>query len=311
MRRLLSVAVVLATCVSATIDAQTNPLWFEQKVRNFLPHMTWPEVRDLLTRTDMVLIPVPALEQHGLHGPIGTDYYAGIEQSKLIAQRTDVLVAPILFVGQSPYHVEFPGTITLSAETLQRVYFEAAQSLIKQGFRRIIFYGSHTGNQYITSFVADRINQETSAVAVTLGGGIAAMRQQAATLPPSVSQPPAFDQHGGVAETSGALYLFPSLVQLDKAERATLTVPPDLSRMPALVIAGYAAATLIFAAEALKPKETGKGTSTAEMSNTGAWSERDPREATAEQGRRATDAFVDGAVRFIERWKELRPLRRP
>ena len=35
------------------------------------------------------------------------------------------------------------------------------------------------------------------------------------------------------------------------------------------------------------------------------------REATAEQGRRASEAFVDGAVRFIDRWKELRPLQRP
>jgi creatinine amidohydrolase len=41
-----------------------------------------------------------------------------------------VLVAPILLVGQSPYHLAFPGSIALSAETLQRVYFEAAQSLI-------------------------------------------------------------------------------------------------------------------------------------------------------------------------------------
>jgi creatinine amidohydrolase/Fe(II)-dependent formamide hydrolase-like protein len=68
---------------------------------------------------------------------------------------------------------------------------------------------------------------------------------------------------------------------------------------------------IAFLAEGLKPKETGKHTSTGEMSATGVWSERDPHEATAEQGWRATEAFVDGAVRFIERWKTLRPLSRP
>ena len=73
------------------------------------------------------------------------------------------------------------------------------------------------------------------------------------------------------------------------------------------VVAGDPAATLIFLAEGLKPKETGKHTSAAEMSATGVWSERDPREASAEQGRRATEAFVDGAVKFIEKWKALRP----
>ena len=176
MRLWIALAVVVSVCARAEVDAQTNPLWSEQKVKNFLPHMTWPEVRDLLSRTDMVLIPIPALEQHGFHGPIGTDYYSGIEQSKLIAQRTDILVAPILFVGQSPYHLAFPGTIALSAETLQRVYFEAAQSLIDQGFRRILLYASHTGNQHIASYVADRLNQETPAVAVNLADGVTAMR---------------------------------------------------------------------------------------------------------------------------------------
>ncbi|MXX79073.1 MAG: creatininase family protein, partial [Gemmatimonadales bacterium] len=67
--------------------AQTNPLWTQEKVKNYLPHMTVPEVRDFLARSDMVLIPVAALEQHGNHLPIGTDYLNGVEQAKLVAQR--------------------------------------------------------------------------------------------------------------------------------------------------------------------------------------------------------------------------------
>lgn len=296
----------LAAFLPVGARAQTSPLWREEKIKNYLPHMTWPEVRDLLTRTDMALIPVPSLEQHGLHAPIGTDFLSGVERAKLIAQRTDILVAPILFVGQAPYHMEFPGTIALSAETLQRVYFEAAQSLIHHGFRRILFLNSHAGNQHITRFVVDRINQETAAIAVDLGDGVAAV---ATPAPPSPTQgrPQPFDRHGGVGETSGALYLFPSLVTLEKGETARLTLTPSLSRMFPEVKAGDAAATLVFMAEGLKPKDTGKGTSAAEMSTTGVWSERDPRDATAEQGRRSTEAFVDAAVRFIERWKQLRP----
>jgi len=310
MRLCLALLIVVACCGGAQLDAQTSPLWSEQKVKNFLPHMTWPEVRDLLTRTDMVLVPIPALEQHGLHGPIGTDFYSGVEQSKLIAQRTDILVAPILFVGQSPYHLEFPGSIALSADTLQRVYFEAIQSLINQGFTRVILHASHAGNQYLSSFIADRLNQETRAVAVTLADGVSAMREQPSGPSTSTQRVP-FDRHGGVGETSGALYLFPTLVQMNKAERATLTVPPALSALPPLVATGDRAASLVFLAEALKPKNTGKGTSTGEMSTTGVWSERDPRDATAEQGRQATAAFVDAAVRFIDRWKELRRRRQP
>lgn len=321
MRNRIIFALLLATLVAMQAQAQTNPLWREEKVKNYLPHMTSPEVRDLLTRTDMALIPVPSLEQHGLHAPIGTDYFSGVERGKLIAQRTDILVAPVLLIGQAPYHMEFPGTISLSAVTMQQVYFEAAQSLIRHGFRRLLFLNSHTGNQYVTRFVIDRINQETEAVAIDLGDGVSAMaprsssgaRAPVASAPRSSSgaeAPGLFDRHAGVGETAGALYLFPSLVQLDKAQRATLTFPESLSQMTPKVASGDQAATLIFLAEALKPKETGKHTSAAEMSTTGAWSERDPREATVEQGRQATEFFVDAAVRFIEKWKELRPQQR-
>src|SRR5215472_1064350 len=113
MARLSRTLVLLC---ATTLHAQTNPLWHEQKVRNYLPHMTWPEVQDLLTRTDMVIFPVAAIEQHGPQLPLGTDYLAAVEQAKLIAQKTDVLVAPILLPGLSPYHMEFPGTIALSSD---------------------------------------------------------------------------------------------------------------------------------------------------------------------------------------------------
>ena len=259
--------------------------------------MTWPEVQELLTRSDMVIIPVASIEEHGPQTPIGTDYLSGVERAKLIAQKTDVLVAPIILPGLSPYHMEFPGTITISHDTLQRVYFESAQSLIHHGFRRILFLNSHAGNQFLTSYVADRINQETAAIAVELG---ASMRGAARTS--------TFDRHAGVAETSGAMYLFPNLVDLSKAGKNDLTLPEHLNKALPQVVAGDAVATQVFLAEALKPKETGKHTSTREMSATGVWSERDTRESTAEQGRAATESFVNAAVAFIEKWKTLRPL---
>jgi creatinine amidohydrolase len=301
---------LLLTCVPAVSRGQsTNPLWHEEKVKNYLPHMTSPEVRDLLRKTDMALIPVASLEQHGLHGPIGSDFYSGLERAKLIAQRTDILVVPILFPGQSPYHMEFPGTITLSAETLERVYFEAARSLIHHGFRRLVFLNAHAGNQSLTKFLIDRINQETPAVAIDLSEGIASLSSRTQGNGPARTPgapPPPFDQHGGVGETSSGLYLYPTLIALDKAERATLSVPPALSQLFQRTKEGDATANLVFMAEALKPTVTGKQTTTADLSTTGAWSERNPREATAEQGRRSTESFVDDAVRFIDRWKELR-----
>ena len=291
----------------ASAQGAANPLWHEQKVRNYLPHMTWPEVRELRTRTDMVIIPIAALEQHSLHLPIGTDFLNGLERAKLVAQKTDVLVAPVLFPGNSPYHMEFPGTITLSSQTIQQVYFEAAQSLMKHGFRRFLLLNSHGGNQIITRYIADRINQETEGIAVELGEAAAPFLTRA---PQPDTNDRVFDRHGGVGETSTSLYMTPNLVDLEAARRATLTMPEHLQKMLPEVVAGDPTATLIFLAEGLKATSTGKGTSTREMSDTGTWGLRDPREATADAGRRETENFVQAAVKFIDRWKQLRPMNR-
>lgn len=298
-------AIVVAAIVAAAAPAwaQTNPLWQEAKVKNYLPHMTWPEVRDLLTRTDMVIIPVASLEEHGHQGPIGTDFLNGLERAKLVAQKTDVLVAPILFPGNSPYHMAFPGTITLPAETIQLVYFQSVQSLVRHGFKRFLLLNSHGGNQAITRYIVDRINQETPGIAVELGEAAEPFLKRS-----SRQEPREFDRHGGVNETSASLYLTPNLVDMRAARTAPLTLPPHLAKMLPEVVAGDPTATRVFLAESLKAEETGKGTSTREMTATGVWSARELTAASAERGREEAEAFVAAATAFIERWKQLRPL---
>jgi len=102
------------------------------------------------------------------------------------------------------------------------VYFEATESLIHHGFRRILFLNSHQGNQYMTAYVADRVNQETPAIAVELTAAVAPL------LPRETTRSTQFDRHAGVGETSGALYLFPNLVIFPKPAR-TISRCPTIS----------------------------------------------------------------------------------
>ena len=295
--------------------AMINPLGGHPKIKNYLPDMTWPEVEDLLTRTDMALIPVGALEEHGPQGPIGTDFYNGTQLALLVAQRTDILVVPILMPGNSPYHMGFPGTITLSPEPLERVYFVAVQSLLRHGFRRFVLLNAHGGNEATTRFIVDRINQETAGVAVELGDASkpfgddahlsAAVRAENDRLP-RIKE---FDRHGGVEETSESLYLIPGLVNMQAVQPTSLKLPPHLQAMLPKVTSGDRTDNLLFLAEALKAKDTGKHTSTREMTPTGVWSLADVSQATAERGKARTDAFVEAAVQFIDTWKSLRPNR--
>ncbi|MCH2469294.1 MAG: creatininase family protein [Gemmatimonadetes bacterium] len=303
----LALLLIIAASVAQPLAAQNTTLPPIEKVKNYLPHMTRPDVESLLTRSDMVIIPVASLEQHGTHLPIGTDYLNGVERAKLVAQRVDVLVAPILLPGQSPYHMEFAGTVTLPSSLIQEVYVEAAKSLTRHGFKRFLILNAHGGNRAITTFIVDRINQETGGIAVDLGAVLGPFtdREPARALPRPAQA--VFDRHGGTSETSNSLYLIPQLVDLDGVTAAELTLPPHMERMLPEVVAGDPTALVVFLAEGLKDEATGKGTSAAQMSTTGVWGVRDPAEATLERGRVSAESFVDAAVAFIERWNELRP----
>ena len=279
--------------------AQTNPLWTQEKVKNYLPHMSVPEVEDFLETSDMVIIPVGALEQHGTHLPIGTDFLKGVERCKLIAQERDVLVAPVLMVGQSPYHMGFAGSIALKAETIIDVHLQAVESLIHHGFKRFIIMNSHGGNRAISTLLVDQINQTTAGVAVSFGEAVRPFMEPSSEPPSTV-----LDRHGGSSETSNSLYLMPSLVQMDSAITAELTLPPHLDAMLPDVVAGDPTALQLFLAEGLKAEETGKKTSSAEMSTTGVWGERDPAEGTAARGEDQMRRTIAAAVQFIDRWNE-------
>ena len=302
---LTTVAAATLTTVAPTAGQNPEPPPI-LKVHNYLPHMTRPEVEDFLTRSDMVIIPVGALEQHGTHLPIGTDHLNGLERAKRLALRTDVLVVPILLPGQSPYHMGFPGTVTLPSTLVQEVYVESVKSLIRHGFKRFLMLNAHGGNRAITTFIVDRINQETAGIAVDLGAVVGPFRTPA---PPVAAPagPAVLDRHGGTGETSNSLYLIPDLVDLDAAFPAELTLPPHMEAMLPDVLGGDPTALALFLAEGLKDESTGKGTASHELSTTGVWGERDPREASAERGRRIEEAFLDAAVAFVERWNELRP----
>ncbi len=291
---------LLASLVSMQLAAQTNPLWTQKKVKNYLPHMTTPEVEALLQKTDMVIIPIASLEQHGNHLPIGTDFINGVERSKLIAQERDILVAPVLMAGQSPYHMGFAGTITLRAETILQVHMEAVESLIRHGFKRFVIMNAHGGNRAISTLLVDQINQTTAGVAVSFGAAIRPFMEAENAAPSTV-----LDRHGGTGETSNSLYLMPDLVQLDKAVAAELTLPAHLDAMLPEVVEGEPTALMLFLAEGLKAEETGKKTSSAEMSTTGVWGSRDPKEGSAARGQDEASKTVSAAVRFIDRWNEL------
>ena len=113
--------------------------------------MTWDEVRDIISKIDVVLVPTGSMEQHGHHMPLQTDTSTSLSLSEMAAKEAEkrginVLVAPAVPFGASWYHMDFHGSITLSQNTFITVVMEVLKSLRKHGFRNFVIVNSHGGN---------------------------------------------------------------------------------------------------------------------------------------------------------------------
>ena len=116
-----------------------------------LGRLTWPQIKEILPNVNAVMVPIGSTEQHGRHMSVGTDHSSSQLLCEMIAQKAQeeglrVLVAPTVNYGISWYHVNFPGTVTLSPQTFMSVVKEVCEGLIKQGFKNIILLNTHGGN---------------------------------------------------------------------------------------------------------------------------------------------------------------------
>src|SRR5437660_10385169 len=90
---------------------------------------TWKELHE--ARVDTAIVPFGAVEQHGHHLPLGTDWIIADRMGRALAQALgeDVLLLPAMPFGNSREHMAFPGTITLRPATLAAVLDENPDSL--------------------------------------------------------------------------------------------------------------------------------------------------------------------------------------
>src|SRR5262245_12702280 len=131
-----------------------------------LEELTWTEVRDLLrSGTATIIVPTGGTEQNGPHMALGKHNVRVKKLSEQIARALgQTLVAPVIAyvpegrVDASAGHMRFPGTITVSEETFQKVLESAARSFKLHGFRDIVFLGDHGGSQSSSRLVPARPN---------------------------------------------------------------------------------------------------------------------------------------------------------
>ena len=121
--------------------------------------MTWPEIGALDRERTVLVLPVGSVEQHGHHMPTGTDTYlaAAVSDAAAALAGPSVVVLPSPWYGLSAHHMHFPGSITLTAETMMAMVGDIVASVVQHGFRRIAVVNGHGGNAGVIDVLASTL----------------------------------------------------------------------------------------------------------------------------------------------------------
>lgn len=176
-----------------------------------------------------VLLPIGSMEQHGEHLPVDTDTMSAWHVAYGAAcalEHPPTVVTPPVWVGLSPHHMGFPGSITLRLETLCAVLADICASIASQGFEGIVLLNGHGGNQALLEALALELRHELDLpiLHVTYWDLIwellGEVREGAGT---SIG-------HSGELETSIQLYLQPQRVAGDRPLARGVTDDPALGQ---------------------------------------------------------------------------------
>ena len=260
--------------------AQLKSVWLQE--------LTWEDVDEYLKSNDIIIFPVGSTEEHGPAGPLGVDSYAAISLAEDAAKETGVLVTPPLWFGDSPHHLDFPGTISLRTETLVAVTKDVIRSLARNGFKKFVVINGHKGTNIagLTTALRSLHQYELPGVLLALADpmylakGIAHIKE-------------AVEHHAGELEISHVWYKYPHLVKPEKLTSEQIDLEPILSPFVHKDLLGKGGDSIDVFWNSREQKA---------FTPSGSYS--DSTKASAEKGRRYHEYMVKNLVKFIQWLRE-------
>jgi creatinine amidohydrolase len=253
------------------------------KLNKFWLHeLTRPAFEDWLDNepSPIVVIGVGSIEQHGPHLPLGMDTLGARHFVHEVAKRSNSVAFHPCWPGYSPHHMGYKGTVTFSEDTLLSVLLDTFESLAAHGVKRFVISNHHGGYNVM--------------VATPSGPSDTELAKEVADR-----QKRYWDVHSGPTETSGALHLFPELVEMWRLEgwEPALKMDPKLYEFMDPDREDFELVSQVRSA-CMPPVNI-------DFTSTGVYGVNDPRTASAEEGGKRFEERVQFFVELINTWKTI------
>ena len=188
--------------------------WADLTTRHFVQLAASPVIDKVVA-----VLPVAATEQHGPHLPVSVDstLIDGVIAAALPHLSVD---APVLFlptqqIGKSNEHIRFPGTLTLSAQTVISIWMELGACVARAGIRKLVLFNSHGGQTSLMDIVARDLRTAHDLIVYSANWYSLPLADEVTGLFPSHEH--RFGIHAGDIETSMMLALREKYVDMKLA----------------------------------------------------------------------------------------------
>ncbi len=170
-----------------------------------LSQMTCEEVRTYFQESDMALLTVGCLENHGSHNVLGVDTLVPEKLLSMIEEKVRIAAAPGIPYGVCDDMTGYPGSISIGEECMYMLLTRITDGLISHGAKKILFLNGHGGNIPTLNRVCVELSKK-GVIGVQLNWWI-----MAGQLNPDWA-----GGHGGGEETAAMLAVDPKLVHMDQ-----------------------------------------------------------------------------------------------
>ena len=184
----------------------------------------------------VAVLPVAATEQHGPHLPVSVDttLVNGVVDASLPHLPADlpILFLPTQHIGKSNEHVRFPGTLTLSAQTIINLWMDIGSSVARSGIKKLVLLNSHGGQASIMDIVARDLRTEHDLIVYSTNWYNLPLGDAVMGLFPAEEH--RFGIHAGDMETSMMLALREKYVDMAQAQNFHSTSQDRAAKYPVL-----------------------------------------------------------------------------
>jgi creatinine amidohydrolase len=188
-------------------------------VNRKLAELSGPATLEVLNDRSIVVIPTGAIEHHGPHLPLITDYLlADVIGNEAVRQAADdgldVWILPTIGYTKSDEHSWASGTMWLRWETMMQTVVDLGRAVATTPARKLVFINGHGGNVALLQVALREIRRQFGLQTFLMPSLVKADPLGAEGLDER-----GLGIHGGTSETSIIMHIRPDLVDLSKAER--------------------------------------------------------------------------------------------